>query len=55
MQKHSRKKMNIKDVDGSASFIGKFSDRQTVAKRGRKRVPKSRKNTAAKILTEFQR
>jgi hypothetical protein len=25
MQKHSLKKMNIKDVEGSASFTGKFS------------------------------
>jgi hypothetical protein len=48
MRKHSRKKVNIKDVEGCASFTGKFSESQTVAKRGRKIVPKSRKNTAAK-------
>jgi hypothetical protein len=55
MQKDSRKKVNVKDVEGSSSFTGKFSESQIVAKRWRKRVPKSRKNTAAKILTEFQR
>jgi hypothetical protein len=48
MQKDSRKMVNMKDVEGSASFTGKFSESQTVAKRERKIVPKSRKNTAAK-------
>jgi hypothetical protein len=47
MQNNSRKKVNIKDVEGSASFTEQFSERQTVAKRWRKRVPMSRKNTDA--------
>jgi hypothetical protein len=48
MRKHSRKKVNIKYVEGYASFTGKFSESQKIAKRWRKIVPKSRKNTAAK-------
>jgi hypothetical protein len=43
IQKNSRKKVNIKDVEGTTSFTGEFSESKTVAKRWRKRSPKSRK------------